>query len=92
MLDLGSSFLASTERNPKATAIAGNNFKHTYLEWFSKIDKLAGALKHLGLKKKDKVITLLQNSFEAATIYWACQLNDLILVLSLIHISEPTRR
>ena len=80
MLDLGSSFLASTERNPKATAIAGNNFKHTYLEWFSKIDKLAGALKHLGLKKKDKVITLLQNSFEAATIHWACQLNDLILV------------
>ena len=32
MIDLGSSFLASTERNPKATAIAGNNFKHTYIE------------------------------------------------------------
>ena len=89
MLDLGSSFLASTERNPKATAIAGNNFKHTYLEWFSKIDKLAGALKHLGLKKKDKVITLLQNSFEAATIHWACQLNDLISV-SYTHLTLPT--
>ena len=61
MLDLGSSFLASTERNPKATAIAGNNFKHTYLEWFSKIDKLAGALKHLGLKEKDKVINDLKD-------------------------------
>ena len=80
MLDLGTSFLASTEKNPNAIAIAGNDYKYTYTEWFSKVDRLAGSLKYLGLKKKDKIVTLLQNNFEAATVHWACQLNDLILV------------
>ena len=80
MLDLGTSFLASTEKNPNAIAIAGNDYKYTYTEWFSKVDRLAGSLKFLGLKKKDKIVTLLQNNFEAATVHWACQLNDLILV------------
>ena len=61
MLDLGTSFLASTEKNPDALAIAGNDYKYTYSEWFSKIDKLAGSLKSLGLKKKDKIIILFES-------------------------------
>ena len=80
MFDLGTTILASKEKNPNAIAIAGIDYKYTYYEWFKKIDTLSGSLKYLGLKKQEKVITLLQNNFEASTIHWACQLNNLIVV------------
>ena len=80
MFDLGTTILASAEKNPNEIAIAGIDYKFTYSEWFKKIDALSGSLKYLGLKKKEKVITLLQNNFEASTIHWACQLNQLVVV------------
>ena len=80
MFDLGTTILASKEKNPNAIAIAGIDYNYTYHEWFKKIDTLSGSLKYLGLKKQEKVITLLQNNFEASTIHWACQLNNLIVV------------
>ncbi len=80
MFDLGTTILSSAEKNPSTIAIAGMDYQFTYSEWFHKIDALSGSLKYLGLKKKDKVITLLQNNFEASTIHWACQLNELIVV------------
>ena len=67
MFDLGTTILASAEKNPNEIAIAGIDYKFTYSEWFKKIDALSGSLKYLGLKKKEKVITLLQNNFEAET-------------------------
>ena len=80
MFDLGTTILASAEKNPNEIAIAGIDYKFTYSEWFKKIDALSGSLKYLGLKKKEKVITLLQNNFEASTIHCACQLNQLVVV------------
>ena len=80
MFDLGTTILASAERNPNEIAIAGVDYKFTYSEWFKKIDALSGSLKHYGLKKQEKVVTLLQNNFEASTIHWACQLNELVVV------------
>ena len=66
MFDLGTTILASAERNPNEIAIAGVDYKFTYSEWFKKIDALSGSLKHYGLKKQEKVVTLLQNNFEAS--------------------------
>ena len=80
MFDLGTTILASAEKNPNEIAIAGIDYKFTYSEWFKKIDALSGSLKYLGLNKKEKVVTLLQNNFEASTIHWACQLNELVVV------------
>ena len=79
MLDLGSSILSSTERIPNSLAIRDKNTKLSYFEWFQKIDALSGSFKSLGLRKGDKIITLLQNNIEAATIHWSCQMNGLII-------------
>ena len=80
MLDLGTSILNSVERIPNASAITNKNKTLSYIEWFSIIDRLSGSLKDLGLKKGDKLITLLQNNFEASSIHWACQFNGIIII------------
>ena len=54
MFDLGTTILASAEKNPNEIAIAGIDYKFTYSEWFKKIDALSGSLKYLGLKEKGK--------------------------------------
>tara|TARA_B100000767_G_scaffold70759_1_gene67358 strand:- start:259 stop:1782 length:1524 start_codon:yes stop_codon:yes gene_type:complete len=80
MLDLGTSILNSVERIPNALAITNKNKTLSYIEWFNVIDRLSGSLKDLGLKKGDKLITLLQNNFESSSIHWACQFNGVIII------------
>ena len=62
MLDLGTSFFTSIEKSPKTIAIAEIDNEINYEEWFEEVDKLCGGLKSVGLRSKDKVITLLQNN------------------------------
>ena len=80
MLDLGNSFFASVYRDPNAIAISSNNKNFTYSQWLQVISKLCGSLFSLGLKKGDKVLTVLQNNFEACTNHWACQICGIIIV------------
>ena len=79
MLDLGTSFLASVERNPDATAIVDGHIRLTYGAWYAKISSLVAAFDDLGLKRGDHLITVLQNRWEAATIHWACQFAGIII-------------
>ena len=80
MLDLGTSFFTSVEKSPKTIAIAEIDNEINYEEWFKGVDKLCGGLKSVGLTSKDRVITLLQNNIEAATMHWACQIAGLTIV------------
>jgi 2-furoate---CoA ligase len=79
MLDLGTSFLASVERNPDAPAIVDGRVRLTYRAWYAKISSLVAAFDDLGLKRGDHLITVLQNRWEAATIHWACQFAGIII-------------
>jgi len=38
MLDLGTSFLASVSRDPKAVAIVDGDVRLTYQDWYAKIE------------------------------------------------------
>src|SRR5580693_3898082 len=78
MLDLGSSFLASVERDPKALAIVDGDVRLTYDAWYVKISSLVAAFDDLGLTAGDHLVTVLQNRWEAATIHWACQFAGVI--------------
>ncbi len=80
MIDLGSTFISSVERDPSATAITFKNKNISYHSWYKKISSLSFSLKKLGLKKGEKLMTLLPNNFEACTIHWACQLTGIIIV------------
>lgn len=73
MFDLATSFLASVERDPNRIAIVDGPLRLTYADWAGRVGALAQKLTDEGVKKGDHVVTALQNSWEAATLHWACQ-------------------
>ncbi len=79
MLDLGTSLIASVERDPAKLAIADGQLSFSYAEWFSKISALVDGLGQLGLKKGDFVVTAMQNRWENASLHWACQLAGIVI-------------
>jgi 2-furoate---CoA ligase len=79
MLDLGTSFLASVERDPHALAITDGRLRLTYAEWYRRISAVTASLAELGLKPGDHLLTILQNRSEAATLHWACQFAGIII-------------
>jgi 2-furoate---CoA ligase len=79
MLDLGTSFIASVERDPNALAIVDGATRLTYAEWYRRISSVVAALDELGLKSGDHLLTAAQNRWEAATIHWACQFAGVII-------------
>lgn len=80
MFDLGRSILASAERSPRAMAIVDGDLRLTYAEWLNRIRRLVGAFDRFGLSPGDRIATALQNSWEMATIHWACQLAGIAVV------------
>jgi len=79
MLDLGTSFLASVERDPRALAIVDDDVRLTYADWYRHISAVADALGALGLISGDHLLTVLPNRWQAATLHWACQFTGVIL-------------
>ena len=62
MLDLGTSFLASVERDPRALAIADGELRLDYASWYRRISAVAASLTELGLKPDDHLLTILQTA------------------------------
>jgi 2-furoate---CoA ligase len=79
MLDLGSSFLASVERDPQALALVDGDARFTYAQWYRLISSVVAGLDALGLKPGDHLVTALQNRWQAATLHWASQFAGVIL-------------
>lgn len=79
MFDLGTSFLASVARDPRALAIVDGDVRLSYADWFARISGVVAGLEKLGLKPGDHILTLLQNRWENATLHWACQFAGLIV-------------
>ena len=79
MLDLGTSLIASVERDPNALAISDGDLDLTYAAWFAKISALVDGLRAVGMKPGDHVLTIMQNRWENASLHWAGQLAGLIV-------------
>ena len=79
MFDLGTSFLASTARDPDAIALVDGDLRLTYAEWFARISAVASGLSSLGMRRGQHLVSLLQNRMEAATLHWACQFIGVII-------------
>jgi 2-furoate---CoA ligase len=79
MFDLGTSFLASVERDPDALAIVDGGMRLTYSQWYRCISSVVAGLDELGLKSGDHLVTVLQNTWQAATLHWACQFAGVII-------------
>ncbi|KEJ88903.1 AMP-binding protein [Sulfitobacter donghicola] len=79
MLDLGTSFLASVERDPDAMAIAEGDQTITYADWYRRISALVDGLGQIGLRKGDTLVTAMQNRWENASLHWACQIAGIVI-------------
>ena len=79
MLDLGTSFIASVERDPGAMAIAEGDRTITYSDWYGRISALVDALGQIGLGKGDMLVTAMQNRWENASLHWACQIAGIVI-------------
>ena len=79
MFDLGTSLLASVERDPDRLAIVDGAMRLSYRDWYGKVSALAAALDETGLKRGDHVLTVMQNRWENASLHWACQFLGLIV-------------
>ena len=80
MLDLGTSFLASVERDPNALAIVDGDVRLTYAQWYRRDLRAGRRLRRArALMPGDHLVTVLQNRWEAATLHWACQFAGVII-------------
>lgn len=80
MFDLGRTFLQSVERDPGRIAIVSGAQRFTYQAWAHQIGAVQAYLRDLGIRRGDRVLTVLQNRYEAATIHWACQASGIMIV------------
>lgn len=80
MFDLGTTFLQSVERSPQALALVDDGVRLTYAQWHGQIALAAGGLQRLGLRQGDRLLSVLQNRHQAATLHWACQFLGVVIV------------
>jgi len=79
MFDLGRSFLAAVERRPHAVAVSDGALKKTYEEWFVDTQSAAWGLQCLGLQRGDRLLVVMQNRWQMATLHWACQFAGIVM-------------
>jgi 2-furoate---CoA ligase len=79
MLDLGLGFLGSVARDPNALAIVDGEIRLTYLQWYRRISALVEGFDRIRLQPGDRLVTVLQNRWEAATLHWACQFAGIVI-------------
>src|SRR5215470_17420994 len=79
MFDLGRTLLQSVERRPEALALVDGDLRLSYGEWHQEITRVAGGLAAMGLVRGDRLVSVLQNRAEGATLHWACQLLGVVI-------------
>jgi acyl-CoA synthetase (AMP-forming)/AMP-acid ligase II len=68
------------DKKTLATRVPGQPlFRYTYAEFFGRVERLAGALRAMGLAKGDRVATLAWNSHRHLELYWAAPLAGYVL-------------
>ncbi|NYH25940.1 AMP-binding protein [Paraburkholderia bryophila] len=80
MLDLGRTFLQAVERSPNALALVDGDVQLTYAGWHTRIREFISILSRLELNRGDRLIAVLQNRWEMATLHWACQMAGVVMV------------
>ena len=77
ILDL---LINTSKKNPNHVLFIENKKKITRKDFIEKILKIKGGLKKRGLKKGDKVLSLLENSYEEIILFFACITSGIIWI------------
>ena len=70
-MNIGSLFSRHARYRPNHLAVVFEDQRLTWLEFNQSINRLANALLGMGIRKGDKVATLLPNCLELLEVYWA---------------------
>jgi len=79
MLDLGRTLLQSVERSPRAVGLVDGTLRLTYADWARRIGAVQRGLAEAGLQRGDRLLAVLQNRWEMATLHWACQFAGIVM-------------
>ncbi len=77
---LGELLRRNARYRPRHLGVVFQNQRLTYITFNDKVNRLANALLELGLKKGDKVATVLTNCMELMTLYWAAAKIGVVVV------------
>ena len=72
MLDLSSLLAHHARYRPHATAVVFDARRLDYRSFNARVNRVAHLLSALGVKKAERVATLLPNTLELLELYWAC--------------------
>jgi len=72
-MDIAGVFDSAVARDPDALAFVDGDRRRAYRGWDGDIGRAAGGLAWLGLKRGDRLMCVMPNSYEMATLYWASQ-------------------
>lgn len=73
-MNLGTVFHRCMLRQPDALAVVDGETRRTFAEWYEDVRAVAGGLRERGVGAGDRLVAILSNRYETATIYWACQM------------------
>ncbi len=73
-MDLGNAFDVAAARQPSSLAFVDGGLRRDFESWQLDIRRVARGLSKLGLRKGDRLLCISSNSYEMATLYWACHM------------------
>ena len=91
-MNLGSLFSRHARYRPDHPAAVFEGQRLTWLEFNKQINCLANALTNLGIRKEDKVATILPNCLELLEIYWAvAKIGAVVVPLSTLLLKQAMK-
>lgn len=82
-MNLGTLLPRHAQYRPDHTAVIFEGHRLTYHQFAKLVNQLANALHNMGLQKGDKIATILPNSIDVLTVYWAvAQMGYVVVPLS----------
>ena len=79
-MNIGSLITRHAAFRPDHIAVVFEGERITYRDFNQQVNQLSNALLRAGLKKGDKLATVLSNSLELLTLYWACAKTGVVIV------------
>lgn len=79
-MNIGSLFSRHAQYRPDHPAVVFKQHRLTWRQFNERINRLANALLALGIKKGDKIATILPNCLELLEIYWAAAKTGAVVV------------
>ncbi|WP_200758875.1 class I adenylate-forming enzyme family protein [Effusibacillus dendaii] len=72
-MNLGTVFECAVGRYPNEIALVQDKKYVSFLQLNEEVNRLASALRKLGVKKRDRVMVLMKNRMETVCLFWAIQ-------------------